>query len=93
MEVMLHGELGAILAWLGAEGVEKAAKTKTPGGFRAGVSESLVAGAGFHHYLHPEQAMMVAGMKKEISSYLSTVLETSRRLSANPDNGLFAAQA
>ena len=38
MEVTLHGELGAILAWLGAEGVEKAAKTKTPGGFRAGVS-------------------------------------------------------
>ncbi|WP_028034416.1 hypothetical protein [Chelativorans sp. J32] len=61
MEVMLHGELGAILAWLGAEGVGKAAKTKTPGGFRAGVSESLVAGAGSNLHLLPEQVKMVAG--------------------------------
>ncbi|WP_309085774.1 recombinase family protein [Chelativorans sp.] len=47
MEITLHGELGAILAWLGAEGVEKPGNKNIPRTKRSGVSGSMVAGAGF----------------------------------------------
>jgi site-specific DNA recombinase len=43
----LHGELRTILEWTERQAIGKAAKNKTPGGVRAGVSESVVAGAGF----------------------------------------------
>ena len=43
----LHGDLATILEWTERQAVGKATKNKTPGGVRAGVLESLVAGAGF----------------------------------------------
>lgn len=43
----LHGELRTILEWTERQAVGKATKNKTPGEVRAGVSLSVVAGAGF----------------------------------------------
>lgn len=43
----LHGELSTILDWTGRQALEKAKKTNTPGAGLAGVSASVVAGAGF----------------------------------------------
>ena len=43
----LHGDLATILEWTERQAVGKATKNKTPGGVRAGVLESLVAGVGF----------------------------------------------
>ena len=43
----LHGDLATILEWTERQAVGKATKRNTPGGVRAGVSVSMVAGAGF----------------------------------------------
>ncbi|QRZ15650.1 recombinase family protein [Paracoccus methylovorus] len=43
----LHGELRTILEWTERQSIGKATKTNTPGGVRAGVSVSMVAGVGF----------------------------------------------
>ena len=43
----LHGELRTILDWTERQAIGKATKTNTPGAGLAGVSLSLVAGAGF----------------------------------------------
>ncbi|WP_247644457.1 MULTISPECIES: recombinase family protein [Brucella] len=43
----LYGELRTILEWTERQAIGKVTKNKTPGGVGAGVSESVVAGAGF----------------------------------------------
>ena len=43
----LHGELRTILEWTERQAIGNATKRNTPGGVRAGVSFSMVAGAGF----------------------------------------------
>jgi len=57
----LHGELRTILEWTERQSIGKATKTNTPGAELAGVSVSMVAGAGSNLYLLPEQVKMVAG--------------------------------
>ncbi len=47
IDATLHGELGAILAWLERQGVGKAAKQNTPGLLGSGVILDLGAGTGF----------------------------------------------
>ncbi|MHB2264578.1 recombinase family protein [Aliihoeflea sp. PC F10.4] len=91
--VTLHGEFVTILEWVARQAVGKTVKTNTPGGALAGVLESVVAGAGFHHYLRSQQVMMVAGLKQEISSYLSMLIQAPQRLAIAPYVGLFVAQA
>ncbi len=46
-DATLHGELGAILAWLERQGVGKASKQNTPGLLGSGVLVSVGAGTGF----------------------------------------------
>ncbi len=47
IDATLHGELGAILAWLDRQAVGRAAKQNTPGLLGSGVSVSVGAGTGF----------------------------------------------
>ncbi len=47
IDAMLYGELGQILNWIEKQAVGNTAKNNTPGAARAGVSVSVVAGAGF----------------------------------------------
>ncbi len=47
IDATLYGELGTILSWIERQAVGKATKTNTPGAGLAGVSVSVVAGAGF----------------------------------------------
>ena len=47
IDATLHGELGTILSWIGAQAVEKTRKRETPAASATGVSVSLVAGTGF----------------------------------------------
>ena len=47
IDATLYGELGQVLAWTERQTLGKASKTNIPAGVRAGVSVSVVAGAGF----------------------------------------------
>lgn len=64
----LHGELRRILEWTERQAIGKATKTNTPGAGLAGVSVSMVAGAGSNLHLRPEQVKMVAGRCTHLNS-------------------------
>jgi site-specific DNA recombinase len=47
IDAQLYGELGTILSWIERQAVGRATENKTPAALAAGVSVSVVAGAGF----------------------------------------------
>ena len=47
IDAMLYGELGTIMNWIERQDIDKAGKKTKPAAFAAGLSVSMVAGAGF----------------------------------------------